>query len=120
MNFTKVVCVKTPIDYFWEMKVLLYAWDHFDEWVILQRLLDVENESIITNAGHLIHWPLIALNGSCATQFKRPWFTLFHMFPYNIYSVETPVLQCNVTVAWWRAQYSRGFVCECTASGLCL
>jgi len=53
MNFTKVVCVKTPIDYFWEMKVLLYAWDHFDEWVILQRLLDVENESIITNAGHL-------------------------------------------------------------------
>lgn len=42
------------------------------------------------------------------------------MIPYNIYSVETPVLQCNVTLAWLRVQYSRAFVCECTASGLCL
>lgn len=72
--------------------------------------------------GHLIHWPLIAPHGSWAAQFKRPWFTPFHvhMIPYNIYSVDTPVLQCNVTLAWWRVQYSRAFVCECTALGLCL
>lgn len=43
---------------------------------------------------------------------------LIHMILYNIYSVATPVLRCNVTLAWLRVQYSRAFVCEYTALGL--
>ncbi len=45
---------------------------------------------------------------------------LIHMILYNIYFVATPVLQCSVTLAWLRVQYSRAFVCEYTALGLCL